>query len=275
MNERENPLTTRAYVRAKNARMSKISAQPYQDTMQVCVNGHKITGRYELSPQSRKDHCNTCGASTIVKCPNCQSNILGYLKYANVISSDDSKVSDFCHVCGEPYPWAKEEEADFMAADFGSADINTLDMDSSIKIVIQSRLDDAEKCLKIGVAMPVVFACGSAVEGMLFAYANPSLYNQAISAPKDSNDKVQPLSKWTLGSLIDVAKEVGDISESAKTFAHPLKNFRNYIHPREQVKTGFNPDIETAKVCYQVTKLIISNLEQRTTSLSLAESSEI
>jgi hypothetical protein len=250
----------------RKEKLERIAAlsQPYQDTMQVCLDGHKITGRYDRSPQNRRDHCATCGKPTIINCPKCGAKIKGFMWYPHVVSSDDTKVPVFCDSCGEPYPWSKTEEAEFLAADFGSADASKLLIDDDVKKIIQSRLDDAGTCLKAKTAMPVVFSCGSAVEGMLFADAsnNQKLYNTAVAAPKDKTGKVKPLADWSLENLINVAKEVGRIGESAKNFAQPLRDFRNYIHPREQLKSGFNPDLETAKVCYQVTKLIISNLEQ-------------
>lgn len=259
----ENPWTTRAAVKAKNARMARMVAAPFQDTMQVCLAGHKITGRFNEQPQSRKDHCGSCGKATVTKCPNCQFNIPGYIRYPTVISSDDSVVPDFCSNCGAPFPWSIKEEEEFLAIDFGGADVSTLPIDDATKNVIQSRLDDAGKCLQAGIAMPVIFSCGSAIEGMLLAYAlkHPKVYIPSSAAPMKSNT-VKPIPDWTLEELINVAKDVGHIDEFSKKFALYLKEYRNYIHPREQVKAGFHPHIEVARTCYQVAKSIISNLER-------------
>jgi hypothetical protein len=198
---------------------------PHQDTMQVCLSGHKITGHYEENPESRRERC------------------------AN---------------CGEPFPWSKAEEKEFLAKDYGTADISKLLIDDDLKNIIQDRLDEAELCLRARAPLSAVIACGSAVEGMLYAYAcnNMKLYNQAKAAPKDKNGKVRPFDDWTLEDLINVAKEVSHIDEGAKKFAQPLRDFRNYVHPRQQLKEAFNPDLAMAEVCYQVAKLIISNLEQ-------------
>jgi len=255
-----------SHVAAKRqAKLERIAvlSRTFQDTMQVCLDGHKITGHYERNPEQRRSRCAACGEPTITSCQNCGTSIKGYMQYAGVISPDDSEVPAFCDGCGEPYPWNKLEEKKFLAADFGSADVSHLNIQSDLKSIIQSRLDDAGRCLGVGVAMPVVFLCGSAVEGMLLAYAsnNPKLYNTSVSTPK-ADGKIKPLSRWSLEELINVATEVKHINTDAKKFTHPLKEFRNYIHPREQLNASFNPDIETAKVCYQVTKLVISNLEK-------------
>lgn len=256
-----------ATIRKEKLRRLAAQSQPFQDVMQVCLNGHKITGRYERSPQDRRDRCQTCGKATMTSCLNCGSKIKGYVWYPNVVSSDDSKVPLFCDSCGEPYSWSEAEE--FLATDFGPANVSTLAMNDDLKIIIQNRLDDAGECLETKVVMPIIFSCGSAIEGMLFAYAtaNSQLYVRSPAAPQE-NGAVKPISKWSLDELINVANAVKHINDDAKKFAHPLKEFRNYIHIREQIKANFNPDIETAKVCYQVTKLIISNLKRVTTAHS-------
>ena len=45
-----------------------------------------------------------------------------------------------------------------------------------------------------------------------------------------------------------------------RKFSHALRDFRNYIHPREQARSGFNPDIHTADICFRVLKLAIIRL---------------
>jgi len=73
------------------------------DVMQVCLNGHKITGILKLAPEFGKKHCSECGAATITKCPKCETDIRG--TYRVGFSTSDVKVPAFCHGCGEPYPW--------------------------------------------------------------------------------------------------------------------------------------------------------------------------
>lgn len=45
-------------------------------------------------------------------------------------------------------------------------------------------------------------------------------------------------------------------------FSHTLKDFRNYIHPFLQVKSGFEPRDQTAKICLQILETIIYDLEK-------------
>jgi hypothetical protein len=63
-----------------------------------------------------------------------------------------------------------------------------------------------------------------------------------------------------LESLINVAHEVGLLSLDVKKHSHSLKDFRNYIHPRQQAVQKFNPDMHTAKISWQVLQAAIANL---------------
>lgn len=75
------------------------------DVMQVCENGHQITSMLEEYPQHGKERCDKCGAKTTSKCPKCGENIRGYYNSPGVISLHAVPVPEFCHKCGEPYPW--------------------------------------------------------------------------------------------------------------------------------------------------------------------------
>lgn len=60
--------------------------------------------------------------------------------------------------------------------------------------------------------------------------------------------------------MIDVAYELGFIERDIKEFSHVLKNFRNYIHPRQQALSGFNPDKHTAEISWKVLQATIASL---------------
>ena len=45
-----------------------------------------------------------------------------------------------------------------------------------------------------------------------------------------------------------------------KKFSHELRDFRNYIHPYEQLASKFTPDKHTAEICLQVLKAAIADL---------------
>lgn len=153
-------------------------------------------------------------------------------------------------------------ENDFLKQEFSKIDISLLNLDYGFEKIITQRINEIELSLNSGASLSVIFLCGSTLEGLLLneASKNPQKFNSSKSAPKNSDGKVKMLHEWTLNSLIDVSYEVGIIKLDIKKFSHTLKDFRNYIHPRQQASQNFIPDKHTAEICWQVLKATIANL---------------
>ena len=159
---------------------------------------------------------------------------------------------------------AKEEftENDFLKQEFSKIDISLLKLDYSFEEIIKQRLNEIELSLNNGASLSVIFLCGSTLEGLLLNIAtqNPQKFNTSQSAPKLKNGKVKALHDWTLDSLINVSYDTGIIKLDIKKFSHTLKDFRNYIHPRQQASQNFNPDKHTAEISWKVLQATIANL---------------
>lgn len=152
--------------------------------------------------------------------------------------------------------------ADFLTQIFADLKLAKLNIDGALQVVIEQRIDEIHKSLKAGASLSVIFLCGSTLEGLLLdaATKQPQKFNSAASAPKDKENKVRALHDWTLESLINVAHEIGLISLDVKKYGHTLKDFRNFIHPRQQAAQGFKPDEHTAKISWQVLQAAIADL---------------
>ncbi len=64
-----------------------------------------------------------------------------------------------------------------------------------------------------------------------------------------------------LAQLIDVSHDIGLIKKDVKKISHAVRDFRNYIHPNEQMNADFSPDLHTAKICLQVLYAAIADLD--------------
>lgn len=166
----------------------------------------------------------------------------------------------------EPLNEVKEiKEDEFLKKEFSEISIEKLGLDGVITETLNLRFGEIEKCLNAKAPLSVIFLCGSTLEGILLGIATkyPREFNQAKAAPKDKNGKPFQFPLWTLSSFIDVAHEVGLLKEDVKKFSHSLRDFRNYIHPYEQVSSRFNPDEHTAKISWQVLKAALFQLSDR------------
>lgn len=151
---------------------------------------------------------------------------------------------------------------DFLKQEFLNLNLARLNIDAQLQTVIEQRVDEIHKSMRVGASLATVFLCGSTLEGLLLDAASkqPQQFNSAKSAPKNKDESVRALNDWTLDSLINVAHEVSLLSLDVKKYGHALKDFRNYIHPRQQASQGFRPDQHTAKISWQVLQAAIADL---------------
>lgn len=154
-------------------------------------------------------------------------------------------------------------EDEFISREFGNVSIDKLGLDSCISGILKQRVDEIKRGLSAKTPLAVIFLCGSTLEGILLGIAcrRAQDFNQSTLSPKDkATGKVKRFSNWTLNEFINVASDLQLVGEDVKKFSHALRDFRNYIHPYEQMSSNFNPDGHTARICWQVLQAAISQL---------------
>ncbi|MDQ5979905.1 MAG: hypothetical protein QG602_2880, partial [Verrucomicrobiota bacterium] len=142
--------------------------------------------------------------------------------------------------------------------------VEGLGLDHTVEKVLAARVKEAVECVAAGAPLSAIFMCGSILEGILLAVAlkNPAEFNRASASPKQKDTgKVRPFHEWTLANLIDTAHEVGVLRLDVKKFGHAVRDFRNYIHPYEQMASSFHPDQHTAQICMQVLRAALVGLK--------------
>lgn len=151
---------------------------------------------------------------------------------------------------------------EFLEAQVTMPSLQKLPVESAVTGIIEDRLREAELVSKAGAHLSTIFLCGSVLEAVLLGAANykPEQFNRSRSSPKNSQGKVKKFPEWTLSELINVASDIGIVEPDVKEFSHGLRSFRNYIHPYEQMSSGFTPDEHTARLCFQVLKLALASV---------------
>lgn len=190
------------------------------------------------------------------------NGLLQYAKGKNV----DEKQLERCEaivnrLLGKQQSSDTPSEKEFLDESFLFS-LDKLDIDPTLKSIIEQRLDEVSKCFGASAYLSVIFLCGSTLEGLLLDKASkkPKEFNVAKAAPKKTDGKAKPFNEWTLSDLINVAYECRFIKKDVKDYASSLRNFRNYIHPHQQRVEEFHPDKHTAKISYQVLKASIADL---------------
>ena len=218
------------------------------------------------------------------KLDECIRNVFAVVNYIDRISELDTLIADFNkylafdewsvirdnaridfkkleHIVIDTKPdkTSINEEADFLNQKY-NIDVNSLQLDNSVRQIIQDRLHEINLCIHNEAPLAAIFLVGSVLEGILLgtAIAHPKQFNLAVSAPKDvATGKVRRFTDWTLNNFIDVAAEIGILKQDVKKFSHVVRDFRNYIHPYQQMAEQFNPDVHTALICFQVLQAAI------------------
>lgn len=151
---------------------------------------------------------------------------------------------------------------DFLHHEFAVPNVQKLPIEVQVVPIIESRLGEARTAMGAGAYLSVIFLCGSVLEAVLLGAAQnePARFNRAGASSKDGDGKVRRFHEWSLAQLIDVASEIGMLKPDVKKFSHGLRDFRNYIHPYEQMVSGFTPDEHTAKLCFQVLKAALASV---------------
>lgn len=106
---------------------------------------------------------------------------------------------------------------------------------------------------------------GSILERVLLGVFQKNMKegNQAKNAPKDKNDKIKNFAEWKLAEMIDVAHQLDWIGIDVKKYSHSLRDFRNLIHPYEQMMYRFNPDEDTTNISWLVVQAVINDLANK------------
>jgi len=140
---------------------------------------------------------------------------------------------------------------------------DNLTSSSELVAVLSSRWEEALICFDARAYLSAIVILGSILEGALLSKIRscPEAANKSKSSPKDkTSGKLKHFSQWTLCDLITVSHDVGWIQASIRDFSDILRNYRNLIHPFEQLKLGIFPDQGTCSICIEVVRAAIDDL---------------
>jgi len=141
-------------------------------------------------------------------------------------------------------------------------------VDSGMLPVLVSRMREAQACLEVKAHLAAVILSGSVLEGMCLGFGSrhPERVNRAFTARFNRAPKGFP--EWKLREWIDVLGHLGDLSPNVEKFGHAVREFRNYVHPAEQLANQFSPDHHTARICFQVVVAAVEDLTRAEAALS-------
>jgi hypothetical protein len=120
--------------------------------------------------------------------------------------------------------------------------------DSAMAEILVARLDEVDACRRAGAYLLAVIGTGSFVEGLL--------YDVLMSRDQSTQKNPKPMLDFLLGR----AHKLGWIQHDAYTFSGLVREYRNLVHPREQLNKSFQPDNDTVLLCWQPVLAVINDL---------------
>ncbi len=138
-----------------------------------------------------------------------------------------------------------------------------LGLEPGIGELLAARWDEAQRCLDAKAFLAATILMGSLLEGLLLAVCqrHPKAANQATSAPRDrQTGKVKYFADWTFSEMIEVAHKIKWIGLDVKKFSHALREFRNLIHPYQQLQAQTFPDLDTCQIGWLVVQAATHDL---------------
>lgn len=164
-------------------------------------------------------------------------------------------------ISGDDAVVQKTAAAALLQEEFKIPNIAKLPIEAGVSDIVQERIRESQNCFSVGAHLSAIVMCGSVLEAVLLGAAreSPKEFNQSKATPY-RDGKPRPFHDWSLSQLIDVAYSIGLLKPDVHECSLWLRDFRNYIHPYQQMSSGFKPDEYTAKVCLQVLKAALADI---------------
>ena len=137
-----------------------------------------------------------------------------------------------------------------------SPDFSSLKLHPKLVKSLKNRWEEAQRCDKAGAHLSAIIMMGSILEGLLLGVFQryPEKAHKCPSAPK------KRFSDWKLTEMINVAYGVGWFDPGVQKFSLALRNFRNLIHPSQELKKDTYPDADTCRISWEVVQAAINDL---------------
>jgi len=142
-------------------------------------------------------------------------------------------------------------------------DFLALGLEPGVGELLAARWDEAQRCLDAKAFLAATILMGSLLEGLLLAVCQrfPKAANQATCAPRHpETGKAKYFAEWTFAEMIEVAHALKWVGLDVKKFSHALREFRNLIHPYQQLQAQTFPDLDTCQISWLVVQAAANDL---------------
>lgn len=105
----------------------------------------------------------------------------------------------------------------------------------------------------------VIILAGSIIEAIL---TDLLLQNGSAATSASKASKKPDISEWDLANLIDVSVELGLVSPAVEKLSHPIREYRNLVHPGNELRKKLSFGSEEARIALEVLNIVHRDLSK-------------
>lgn len=145
--------------------------------------------------------------------------------------------------------------------------LRRLVLDEVAADMLVNRLTEARLCVRNDAHTMAVIGLGSLVEGLLYAVLTERDEQVQQDGFADRKGRKVANDRVPLAVLLDTARDHGWIQFDAHRFLGPVRDFRNFIHPRLEVASRSRLDHDTVMMCWGPIGALFNDIEERLTTV--------
>lgn len=129
--------------------------------------------------------------------------------------------------------------------------------DANLRAIIERDFTDIQKSYISGCWKSVIILCGGAIEAILtdLLLSHENSAKACKLAPTKSD-----IMSWDLSDLINVSVALNLVSQGVEKLSNPIREYRNLVHPGNEVRKKIKFGSEEAKIAIEVLKIVHRDL---------------
>lgn len=129
--------------------------------------------------------------------------------------------------------------------------------DAKIRAIVERDYVEIQRAFVAQCWKSTIILAGGAIEAVLtdILVARESAAKAASKAPKRPE-----IVKWDLADLIEVAVELRAVSAAVSKLSHPVREYRNLVHPGNEMRTAMQFGREEARIAIEVLNILHRDL---------------
>jgi hypothetical protein len=129
--------------------------------------------------------------------------------------------------------------------------------DSNLRKCVERDYAEIQRAFIAQCWKSVIILSGGTIEAIL---TDLLLHNAARAVSATSAPKQRDVSRWALTDLIKVAVELGLVSAGVEKLSHSVREYRNLVHPGNELRNKLTFDAEEAKIALEVVHIVHRDL---------------